>query len=182
MSHLWKSEGYRSPQPIQDFVSQAVKSSSKPIVLLRPGSPYLGDAPAAELIRAFNEDAEILDAKSGPDIVGDLADELTGGTPAIREHIAGYDVLKLRTIKHLQGKALIIRSLSSSYADGDGSYFISIFEKLRDLGLGKAKLYIKAQGTEGVFLNVDALLARIEEFNAADHYTVVVYIPMINSF
>lgn len=173
ISPLWDAEGKRSANRICEHIAQVVNSSDKPLVLLRPGSPYVGDIPAMKLYERFKDKAEILDAKSGPDIVADIAESKLGLNCAERVHLAGFQVLDLDSADALIGKVILIRSLDPLYKYGDTSYFDAVLEKLESFGLGNKLAFIKGPRTEGEIVRVHDLRDNIQQYDPTKHYTIV---------
>jgi hypothetical protein len=172
VSGLWHEDGRRSASSVYEWISDLAVNSDVPIVFLRPGSPCIGDAPANGLIKRFRSSAEVMDTKSGPDIVGDLAEKTLGIENTPRKHLAGTEVLGLGSSEGLSGKLVLIRSLDSTYKDGDTKYFKAVVDKLISLGLGDKTLYIKGPRTQGESLSVNDLQKRATEYPPSNHYTI----------
>lgn len=175
VSQLWREKGKRFANPVYERISEMAINSEVPIVLLRPGSPRIGDAPATGLLKRFQSSAEVLDAKSGPDIVGDLAEKTLSVENTPREHLVGTEVLDLDSTQRLTGKLVLIRSLDNIYKDGDITYFKAVIDKLVGLGLGNNTLYIKGPRTPGEELSLNDLQERVAEFPASNHYTIALF-------
>lgn len=165
---------------LDGVASETIKlaqATTVPIILLRPGSPRIGDTPADNIIKAFQAQpgkVEVLDAKSGPDIVGDFAEKSFGLVESLRHHIAGVQVLDLESSADLRGNLILIRSLDKIYKDGETNLFRTVVEKLIKLGMGEKQVYIKSPKTDGEVTTVTQLLSRMDEFNPENHYTLAV--------
>ncbi|MFZ5376648.1 MAG: hypothetical protein ACOZAN_03210 [Patescibacteria group bacterium] len=160
---------------IASSVMQIADNATQPIVLLRPGNPLLGDKLTEIFIGQFvntPKQIEILEAKSGPDIVGDFAEKMMGLKNSRRFHIDGPHALLLTDSESLIGSLIIIRSLDRIYTDGN--LFKDVLQKLIDLSLGDKQVFIKSQKTSGEILTVLNLLKEIDRFKPKDHYTLVV--------
>lgn len=165
---------------LDGVVNETIKlaqASTVPIILLRPGSPRIGDVPADNILKWFQaqpEKIEVLDAKSGPDIVGDFAERSFGLSGLLRHHIAGTQILDLENPTDLTGKLILIRSLDKFYKDGATNLFKTVVEKLIELGMGEKQVYIKSPKSDGEVTTISQLIIRMGEFNPADHYTLAV--------
>lgn len=153
------------------------QAKTVPIILLRPGNPRIGDTPADNIIKVFQaqpEKIEVLDAKSGPDIVGDFAEKSFGLADSLRHHIAGVQILDLENPTNLTGRLILIRSLDKIYKDGETNLFRTVVKKLVELGMGEKQVYIKNPKSDGEVMTVTQLLLRIDKFNPENHYTLAV--------
>ena len=156
-------------------------SSGRLLRLLRPGSPYLGDVPVEILRLKFSNQmsaVEILDAKSGPNLVGDLAQAELQRRDLSRQHMRGVDVFNVHEASQIQEDLLVIHALNDFYKKGfidDERLLLNIVvEKLVELGFEDKPAYIKGPQTKGLLLTVKDLAARVDEFHANKHYTLAV--------
>lgn len=153
-------------------------SSNVPIVLLRPGSPRVGDSLVKFLIKKFQnrqDKVEMLDVKSGVDIVGDLAEKAIGKYNLSRQYISAQNLFYRREISKIQGgDMLLIHCLSSNYIYRNKPFFGKVVTRLFQLGLGDKLAYIKSPKTEGILMTVKKLSKRLYQFNQNDHYTLVI--------
>jgi len=166
---------------VANQVYDLAQISEAPIILLRPGSPYLGDVPVEILrLKFLNQMSavEILDAKSGPDLVGDLAQAELRRRDLSRQHMRGVDVFNVHEASQIQEDLLVIHALNDFYKKGftdDERLLLNIVvEKLVELGFEDKPAYIKGPQTKGLLLTVKDLAARVDEFQGNKHYTLAI--------
>lgn len=160
---------------INSFHKQAMRSR-KPFVILRPGSPYRGDDVVGALLKKFDGDkgsVVILDAKSGIDIIGDLAERETGRQKTKRNYMSALELIKRKSLAPLGEGMLLVHSLSSMY-NAQKPLLSKVISKLMKWGYADADVYIKSPRSKGALLTVKELQETNDQFYFEDHFTLVV--------
>lgn len=171
----------RRYRKIADILFRLSMDSRIPVVSLHPGNPMRGDLPAKILIRKFTKypgKLSIIPAKSGIDLVGDLASKHFGRKIRLtRRYLSAYDILAAKRVPAAEkGEMFLIHSISSAYFCGNRNILGNVIIRLIKWGYGGGRIFIKGPGMEGISTTVAGFLERISSFDPDEHYTLAVMV------
>lgn len=168
-----KNERY---QIVANTLNRLTEIISTPIISLHPGNPFIADVTTQLLLQKFKNKKnliKIIPARSGIDIVGDIAEKKMGKKNLSRQYLLSFEILENKLI--LNKDMILISCLSNAYTlNNDLFFFRNVAIKLFKLGFGNKPIFIKSPKMKGILTTGIGLLKKMGEFNPADHYTLAI--------
>lgn len=171
IGHLWMARGHRDSAPIVEFIAARVRRSTTPVVLIRPGNPRIGDHPALMLTRLFGDAAYLFAPRSAIDLVGDLAERISGLRHPRREYHSAQDLLE-RGAADVGRGLVLIHCTAPTYLDGNERVLALIAKRLCESGHRRRIAFLKSPLTFGDFCTVDDLRRSDGKIDPHLHYTI----------
>lgn len=152
----------------------------KPIIILRPGSPFKGDDVVKGLLQKLKgkrneKNIEILDTKSGIDIIGDIAERELEAIGMPRAYISALNLVRRKDISAMRGNLLLVHSLSDIY-NARKPLLSAVITKLIRLDFGKSEVFIKSPKSKGMKVSVEELKTKTRDFSHEDHFTLAIFL------
>lgn len=177
LSRFWYRNGVRMTDRIIKVIISLITFHSSPIILLRHGSPLVGDVLIAELKKMLGNQLVVLDTESGPDLVASKAESELGIPICRRKHMECQKFNEMPSKKFISEDLIVINCISQMYCLGPNkrSLIGELAERMVALGFRKNSLFLKSPGHKGLWTTPEAFKKELTNYNPYEHYTAVLF-------